>query len=65
MRKFFMLLAAVSIAAVSSTTVYANPEADALLKACQQQSQDAPDQHAAVISCLDEKLQYDTSDSGE
>ena len=65
MLKPIMLFAVVSIATLSSTSIYANPEADALLQACQQQSQNAPDQYAAVMSCLNEKLQYDTSSSGE
>lgn len=60
MRKFFMLLAAVGVITLSSTTVYANEEADALIKACEQQAQGAPDQYATVMKCLDEKLQYES-----
>lgn len=60
MRKFVMLLAAASIVGMSSTTVYANEEAEALIKACEQQAQGVPDQYAAVMKCLDEKLQYET-----
>jgi hypothetical protein len=65
MRKFILLFAAVSIAALTSTTVSASPEADAVLQTCQQQSQGAADQYTAVMNCLNEKLQYDTSGGGE
>jgi hypothetical protein len=65
MRKFFMLLAAASIAGLSSTTVYASDESEALIQACEQQNPNASDRYTTVMHCLDEKLQYDTSDSGE
>lgn len=60
MRKFFMLLAAAGIMSLSSTSVYANDEAEAVIKACEQQTQGAPDPTAAVMQCLDEKAQYET-----
>ena len=67
MRKIFMLLTALSFAALFSTAVYASvdSEAEALIKACEQQTQNAPDRDAAVSQCLDEKLQYDTSPGGD
>jgi len=60
MRKYFMLLAAVSVISLSSAGVYANDEAEAAIKACEQQTQGAPDQYEAVMKCLDEKAQYET-----
>ena len=65
MRNVIMLLAAVSLSGVVATPGFADTEAQALIKSCEQQSQAAGDQYAAVMSCLHEKLQYDTSDSGE
>jgi hypothetical protein len=60
MRKFVMLFAAVAVVGFASPSVYANEEADALIKACEQQTQGASDPYAAVMKCLDEKLQYET-----
>jgi hypothetical protein len=67
MRKFLMVLGALSFATVFSNTVIASTdtEAEALIKACEQQTQGAPDRYAAITKCLDEKLQYDTSPGGE
>lgn len=67
MRKFFMLLSALSFAGLFSGAVYAemDSQAEALLKACHEQAQGATDQYAAVTQCLDEKLQYDTSPSSD
>jgi len=62
MGKFAVLLAVGLIAAMSSTVVSANEEADARIKACEQQNQDASDRYEAVMKCLDEQAQYDTSE---
>jgi len=59
MRKLVMLLAVTGMLGFTSVPVLANDEADALIKACEQQSQGAADQYAAVMQCLDEKLQYE------
>jgi len=61
MRKFVMLLAAASILGLSSTAVFANEEAEAAIKACEQQAQaqGAADQYDAVMKCLEEKAQYE------
>lgn len=60
MHRIVMLLAAAGIATLTSATVYANEEAETLIQACEQQTQGAPDQYAAVMQCLDEKLDYET-----
>lgn len=62
MVKYISLLAAGLFAVMFNSMAFANEEADARIKACEQQNQDATDRFEAVMQCLDEMAQYDTSE---
>jgi hypothetical protein len=62
MGKYVSLLAAGLFAIMFNPVVFAEEEADAWIRICEQQNQDAADQYAAVMKCLDEQAQYATSE---
>lgn len=58
--------AAILMASLSfSGFTYASQPADELLKECQAKAQGAEDSFSAVIKCIDDKLQYDSSGGGD
>lgn len=63
MRNIFSTTAVLISALMFSPLSLAAQSADEILKECQARAEGAADQNAAVSTCINEKLQYDTSSS--